>query len=97
MTKQDIENKYPELFENCWEFDCDNTWLEAIDKLCGVLRCRNNRYLNTSAEHVGFSQIKVKFGFPRIYLLGGDRIDNVWAKRCENYIVKKYINETEIT
>lgn len=92
MTANNIISKYPELFENCWEFEVPDAWLEPIAKLCSILRCRNTR-LNTTKE---FAQIKTKFGYPRIYLMEYEVVASNWARHCEKHIQKLIENENRI-
>lgn len=85
-TISNIEEKYPSLFQNCIEFYCDKEWLDSINLLCGIIEARNRR-LNLDVQIV---QIKVKFGYPRIYLLQHENIAYKWTRACEKHIIYKY-------
>lgn len=81
MTIQEIEDKYPELFENCWEFDCPDKWLPKIEQLCNILTLYSKR---KSTEVVQICQIKVKFGMARIYSLSvPSPTEASWFNACE--------------
>lgn len=81
MTKQYIVDKYPKIFKECWEFDCEDTWLPKINQLCNILTLYSKR---KGTEVVQICQIKVKFGQARIYSLDvPSPTEAAWLNACE--------------
>ena len=86
MTIQELENKYPEIFENCFDFSVPEHWLPAIDKLCAILTEYAKR---KDLDVMRLSQIKVKFGQARIYPeLWRGKTEQNWITACENSLNK---------
>lgn len=82
MTNQDLINKYPQIFEPCWELSCPDTWLPKIEQLCKILTLYAQRH---DVEVTQIFQIKVKFSMARIYPFGTDVPIHIqkWFDACE--------------
>lgn len=85
MTAEQLEQKYPDLFENCFDFSIGQGWMPILHTLCININASNNA--NPDGK-VQFHQIKEKFGSLRIYVsYAQDSIDDVihnWISFAED-------------
>ena len=82
MNVEDLINTYPYIFENCFEFECPNTWIPKIEQLCRILTAHGERI---NKPPVQIHQIKVKFSQARIYPFGVNIPKGIynWFDSCE--------------
>ena len=73
LSKEDIISKFPELFEECFEYSIGHGWNYLIYIFC----------LNLSKDSK-ILQIKEKFGGLRVYIKSKDERDNLLNKLIEN-------------
>lgn len=81
LPHEQLMDKYPQIFENCFEFACPETWLPKIEQLCRILICYAER---NNVEVTQICQIKVKFSHARIYPFGvPSPTEAKWFNACE--------------
>ena len=101
MTDKNTEkliNKFPNIFEEDFYFECDDGWFDIIFDLCKDVQQEVN---NSSCQQVVAAQVKEKFAGLRFYASGGnevtDAIINKYSKlsseTCEMTGGKGYLCE----
>mgnify|MGYP003673022162 FL=1 len=101
MTDKNTEkliNRFPNIFEENFYFECDDGWFDIIFDLCKDVQQEVN---NSSCQQVVAAQVKEKFAGLRFYASGGnevtDAIINKYSKlsseTCEMTGGKGYLCE----
>jgi len=101
MTDKNTEkliNRFPNIFEENFYFECDDGWFDIIFDLCKDVQQEVN---NSSCQQVVAVQVKEKFAGLRFYASGGnevtDAIINKYSKlsseTCEMTGGKGYLCE----
>lgn len=79
MTIEEIENKYPELFTDCFDFSVGEGWLPIVDTLCELISAQNT----VLEEKVKVLQIKEKFRLLRFYTSNETEEVDRWVEFAE--------------
>ena len=101
MTDKNTEkliNRFPNIFEENFYFECDDGWFDIIFDLCKDVQQEVN---NSSCQQFVAAQVKEKFAGLRFYASGGnevtDAIINKYSKlsseTCEMTGGKGYLCE----
>ena len=74
MTDKNTEkliNRFPNIFEENFYFECDDGWFDIIFDLCKDVQQEVN---NSSCQQVVAAQVKEKFAGLRFYASGGNEV-----------------------
>lgn len=74
MTDKNTEkliNRFPNIFEENFYFECDDGWFDIIFDLCKDVQQEVN---NSSCQQVVAVQVKEKFAGLRFYASGGNEV-----------------------
>ena len=83
MTDKNTEkliNRFPNIFEENFYFECDDGWFDIIFDLCKDVQQEVN---NSSCQQVVAVQVKEKFAGLRFYASGGNEVTDA--------IISKYV------
>lgn len=72
---EELQQKYPELYDKCWDFSIGPGWYDLIDALSEL--CWNEIQKFPKEERNFIVQVKEKFGSLRFYF--NDSWDLPWA------------------
>ena len=101
MTDKNTEkliNRFPNIFEENFYFECDDGWFDIIFDLCKDVQQEVN---NSSCQQVVAVQVKEKFAGLRFYASGGNEVTDaivnkyskLSSKTCEMTGGKGYLCE----
>ena len=101
MTDKNTEkliNRFPNIFEENFYFECDDGWFDIIFDLCKDVQQEVN---NSTCQQVVAAQVKEKFAGLRFYASGGNEVTDaivnkyskLSSKTCEMTGGKGYLCE----
>jgi len=79
---KDLCDKFPNIFDKDFYFECDDGWYDIINKLCQHIEshCKNNKNI----IEVKATQVKEKFGSLRFYISETDDFINGLISMAES-------------